>query len=604
MPVPASGPAGAVSGRAMDVDEEVQRFRARTGRLADELDRDIESLRNEGFSEEAKVLETHAALLKDLQFRHRVETLIRRESRTVEQALDRVLGSMMERLEHSGDALMSERAADIRDIIERLQERSGERIAAVVDALRDVDTPILAVPELSPSLVLQAGNMGVVGIIVENGTSLSHAAILAKSFGLPVVKIGSLLNLREVEYREVLLDAVAGRLFIEPTAEQIGAARHAESVECRAPVEAGPARIWINIVDPEQVTRDLLPTVAGVGLYRTEMLFMKARHDFPSEQEQFDVYRKLFERCPDKPVTFRTLDIGSDKQLPYFSLGPQKNPYLGLRAHRIYRFHPEIFITQVRALLRAAVGTTNLRIMYPMVETLDALLFIRELLQQAIQSLESEGRNYQGRFEQGIMIEVPSAVWEIEELLTQVDFASLGTNDLFQYFFAADRNNANAYASYQPEHPAALRMLSTLMQVAEKVGKPLSICGEIASDSRFVPILVGLGFRDLSVDIHAIGRIRGLLSGLDLDGCRLMVQRCLKAETAQEIRDILYAFNPGQPASARGTRGGYVDPICDMVVNPERTKYVVRREEGNVYFCSAQCRDEYLYRYKYEDGVT
>ncbi len=153
-------------------------------------------------------------------------------------------------------------------------------------------------------------------------------------------------------------------------------------------------------------------------------------------------------------------------------------------------------------------------------------------------------------------------------------------------------------------HPSALRMLKSLVQAAERAGKPLSLCGEIASDARFVPLLVGLGFRDLSVDIHAIGRIRGLLFDLDLDSCRLLVQRCLKARTSQEVRDILQAFNPTQPASAQGTRGGFIDPICDMLVDPERTRYVVEDRGRNVYFCSAQCRNEYVYRQKYENEAT
>jgi phosphoenolpyruvate-protein phosphotransferase len=581
-------------------DQELRKFRSSVALLLEKLDRDIEQLGREGLTAEAQILQTHVFLLRDRAFQQKVEDLVRRNEIATETAIDRVLGEMAEQLERSESVLLAERAADVRDIIRRLQEHVAEEESALFATLRPMQHPVLAVPELLPSLVLEARRSGLGGFVVERGTPLSHAAILAKSFGIPVLRIDRLTRLKNADRRPVLVDALEGRLFIEPSRQE------EETVEARLVTEAerqtreSPARIWANIVDPSQITDELAASVAGVGLYRTEMLFMQARHEFPSERQQLEAYRRLFERDPQMPITFRTLDIGGDKSLPYFSLGPQDNPYLGLRAHRVYRYHPEIFLTQVRALLQAACPAAHLRIMYPMIETPEEFSFVQGLLRRALESLESQGRDYQRHFEQGLMIEVPSAVWNIEQLLAGADFASVGTNDLLQYFFAADRSNANARDSYQPLHPSALRMLRSLVQAAERAGKPLSICGEIASDARFVPLLVGLGFRDLSVDIHAIGRIRGLLFDLDLDSCRLLAQRCLKARTSQEVRDILQAFNPTQPASAQGTRGGFIDPICDMLVDPERTRYVVEDKGQKVYFCSAACRDEYLYRQEHE----
>jgi phosphoenolpyruvate-protein kinase (PTS system EI component)/YHS domain-containing protein len=359
-----------------------------------------------------------------------------------------------------------------------------------------------------------------------------------------------------------------------------------------------PVRLWINVADPAQVTPELTGRIAGVGLYRTEVLFMEQTEDFPNEQQQYETYRSLFEVCrPDQPVTVRTADIGGDKTLPYFPLGPQENPFLGVRANRVYREHPEILITQIRAILRAAVGSTGLRIMYPMIASPEDLLFISRLLGEAVRSLRARHQPYQDCFQQGIMIEVPSAAWNVGELLELVDFASVGTNDLMQYFFAVGRDDADISQSLRAQDPVALRMLKRLVDAAAVAGKPLSICGEIASDTQLLPLLIGLGFKDLSVDIRLLPQVQESAARLDVAACRKLARECLKAKSSREVRTLLNDSGlakrdgHGQPR-----RGQAVDPICEAIVDTTDSNPTVTRRGKKLHFCSAACRDEYLRR--------
>jgi phosphoenolpyruvate-protein kinase (PTS system EI component)/YHS domain-containing protein len=428
---------------------------------------------------------------------------------------------------------------------------------------------------------------------------------MARSLGIPVLKIASLSRIEHKTGAEVLVDAVNGRLVLEPL----------EQPETELPIRSAfqrhanlhlPVRIWLNVDDAEQFDSDLLEAASGIGLYRTESLFMKKQQDFPTEQEQMRVYSDLFSRCRGFPVTIRTVDIGGDKQLGHFSLGPQANPYLGLRAHRIYRFHPELFITQFRAILRAAAQMPALRLLFPMIEGLDELLFIEELAQEARQSLKREGCVFQTNYQSGILVEVPSAVWNLPALLPHVDFLSVGTNDLLQYFFAADRNNANVHGSYQPQNPGFLRMLKLIVDTAKEHDKSLMLCGEIAADPGLLALLVGLGFENLSVGIHALPRVSKSLSGLAVDSCRLLAQECLGASTTAEVRKILVGAAPRLGVSESSPlSSGFeaMDPVCGMVVEAKDCPYAFTWSDQQYLFCSKQCLDRFIAERNHSDGL-
>jgi len=459
---------------------------------------------------------------------------------------------------------------------------------------RTAKEAILALPELMPSVVLEARDQGVAGFIVQQGTTVSHGAILAKSFGMPVVRIACLESLIPFVGRNLLVWG-GGEVLVEPTADELVRRRPSEGV---VPIQrvAGAPRVgvWVSIVDPEQLLALDWAGIEGVGLYRSEALFLRYREDFPPEQEQFAVYRRLFDLAGSRPVVFRTVDLGADKPVEHMRFGPQENPCLGLRAHRLFRFHPQILVNQIRALLRAACGAHELRLIYPMLESIEQLRFVRGLVEKAIHSLEDEGLPFQRDFLQGVLIETPSAAWSFARFLDVVDFASVGTNDLVQYLFGVERNAANVADLYQPEHPVVLQVIHSLAKQAAAAGKPLSICGEIAADPSMLPVLVGLGVTDLSVAAGAGNAVRRELASLDETWCRELAQQCLQADSLAEVRALLGRSSNGAEESPALGESEARDPICGMVVNMGDTPYVLRVGGIGHYFCSRCCLTQFL----------
>ncbi len=586
-----------------DVQRQIARFEDHVEFLVKELTEAVYVLEHESAIEEAEILRTHIYLVKDPKFHQDVRQEIIEHGRAAETAIEATLRKMIVAFERSENDLISERAGDIRDILSRLSRRVNQQSRQAFEALRGSGAIVLATRELLPSIVLEARHSSVVGFVVERGSGLSHAAILAKSLGFPMIRVDDLRALETAANQEVLIDATNGSIVVAPGIQEVVQSLDPASSLGRLDRATLPARLWVNVADPGQVSSGLLERVEGVGLYRTEVLFMEQTDDFPSEQQQYEVYKSLFETCrPDHPVTIRTADIGGDKTLPYFSFGSRENPYLSIRALRVYREHPEIFIIQMRAILRAAVNASGLRVMYPMVASVEDLAFLRKLITEVIRSLEARGETYQSNFQQGIMIEVPSAVWNCKELLDVVDFASVGTNDLLQYFFAVNRDDIDATQGYRVQNPVALQMLKHIVDCAGKAGKPLSICGEIASDPQLVPLLIGLGFHDLSVDVHFVSQIEQIISGLDLAACERLADQCLKAHSSQEVRKLLSDSVVTRKSTGNGGTPGHgraIDPVCEILMDIADSSLAITREGRTLYFCSARCRDEYFRRELY-----
>ena len=585
---------------AGDAQRQIARFEDHVEFLVAELTDAVAALEHESAAEEAEILRTHIYLVKDPKFHKDVRKEIVDNGRSAEGAIEVSLHRMIAAFESSQNDLISQRAGDVRDLLSRLSRRVNQQSRQAFEALRDSGAIVLATRELLPSIVLEARHSSVVGFVIERGSGLSHAAILAKSLGFPTIRVDDLQTLEIAGDEEILIDATSGRIVVAPTVEQVVQSLDPASALRTLDRADLPARLWVNVADPAQVSPGLLERVEGVGLYRTEVLFMEQTDDFPSEQRQYGVYRSLFETCrPDHPVTVRTADIGGDKTLPYFSFGSQENPYLSIRALRVYREHPEIFITQMRAILRAAVNISGLRIMYPMVACLEDIAFLHRLMTEVIRSLEARGEDYQHSFQQGIMIEVPSAAWNCEELLDAVDFASVGTNDLLQYFFAVNRDDIDATQGYRAQNPVALQMLKHIVDAAVRTGKPLSLCGEIASDPQLVPLLVGLGFRDLSVDVHFVSQVQDIVSSLDVAACERLALDCLGAHSSQEVRKLLSGSAVTRRHNGNGCAPGpgrAVDPICETLMSIIDSSLTITRDGRRLYFCSARCRDEYIRR--------
>ncbi|MCB2141330.1 phosphoenolpyruvate--protein phosphotransferase [bacterium] len=589
-------PSNSAEGTPVDVQQELHRFQNALQSTVVDLTQLIEQLEHGNEKEQAEITRAHIALLQDSQFHENVRKKIEMHGYGSEHAIEEIALEFSLLSEESGNELIAARSTDLMDMGQRLKRALRGESQDVFGALSPTEDHVAVVAELLPSHVFAARDHRVTGFIFSKGTPLAHASILARLYEIPVLKVTSLSPIKAGA--PLILDGNNRRVVTNPGRSDI------DSIVSERPAsrDAGdftelPWDLWLNIIDPQQLDSGMISKTSGIGLYRTEILFMTRHEDFPSEEEQFLTYRALFDRCGDKPVTIRTLDIGGDKFLPYFSLGPQANPYLGLRAHRIYRFHPEIVVRQVRAILRAAGHNGRLRLLYPMIESEESLFFVQSLVMKAVASLQQERRPVPQRFEEGVLIEVPSALWDYPRLLQNVDFASLGTNDLFQYFFSADRNNPNVSAYCQPENPVALRMLDWVVRKSNQANKPLSICGEIATDPAYLPLLVGLGLKHFSIGPSQVHRIHALLSGLDLDHCRQLARKAIDVHSGKEVRQLLLDFGGISPLptdDGSSGEGDRIDPICGMIVHVNENTLSVVREGKSIYFCSQKCRQEYM----------
>ena len=579
-----------------EVNNEIKRFERMIHSVAKEFESAAERLNEDKYLNEAEILITHIYMLKDKQFIKKVIEKIRNYGVAADIAVERVSHEITKMFEQSDNVYISERAADFKDITEQLIRKLHRKDRKIFQTIiQTIEDPIIVIPELLPSHLLEVRDSRVAGFIVTKGTSLSHAAIFAKSFGLPVLKIKDLHVSGLINKKKVFLDGYEGHIFLDPAEEDVK--KYDISEDRTVSKKPLPLNLQINIIAPEQVNENILKKTNGIGLYRTEYLFMSQEDDFPSEDDQYQVYSFLFDKCKNVTMTARSLDVGADKELSYFSLGPQDNPYLGFRAHRVYRFHPEIFITQVKAMLRAARNSKDFILLYPMIESTDDLFFVQGLLHQAMDALHKDKKDYLHNFRQGILIEVPSAVWNFKELLEQVDIACIGTNDLLQYFFAIDRNNANAYSAYRPEHPAVWNMIKSMVDTAKALKKPLGVCGEIAADPYFIPLWIGLGLDSISIDIHMVDRVRNKISSVDPAACQKLTSEVLSARYAAEVRMLLSPFSGiAQKHENNVCKDDVecIDPVCKMVVNTNNNDFRVNIKDREYFFCCKRCMGIFL----------
>lgn len=564
-------------------EREIHRFSQQVESLIKEMQNTVNDLEANSMSAQADIIRTHIAMLKDTEFHKRVHEAIRDAKLAAEHAVEKISDEIVRFFRSSNNPVFIEKAGDIRDIAEQLRIKLLSKSVDHVPST--ASETILVIQELLPSIVLEAHKAGAKAFIVERGTALSHGAILAKSFGIPVVRVPDIELLRAYQGVQVLVDGNTGEILTDAAEEEY----HNRLQSARQVIlkTSGKllARLWVSIMDPAQLKQIDWNCVEGVGLYRTEMLFMQKTEDFPSEEEQMEVYGSLFEIAGGRPVSIRTADIGADKPVQYLSLGPQDNPYLGIRAHRLFRFHPQLIITQIRAILRAAYKYPLVRIMYPMIETFDQWRFIQGLVNQAITSLQKEGKNFLEHFRQCILIETPSAVWDYAALLKEFDYASVGTNDLVQFLFAVERNNLNLTDLYQPEHPVFLRILQSLAKQSHLAGKPLAICGEMAGDAALTAVLVGLGLTDFSVSPASLEMIKQQLGSMTQMHCVELAQACTAARTGEEVRSLL-GKRTGTAKIIDHADKRKVDPICGMVVHTKDNPWTIEDDGVRYYFCS------------------
>ncbi len=505
----------------------------------------LQELHGEG-SEEAEVIGAHLLLLEDPEFTGEIRSLIQGESLCAEAATVRVTEESAGMLEALEDEYLAARAADVRDVGTQLLRAV---LGLPLDTWDDLSTPsVLVASDFFPSETATIPPGMALGLCTEEGSPTSHIAVFARGMGLPAV-VG--VDLPPLDPGTLLaFDGETGTVFIDPSPEVVDRLRGQQEEQRRSREGAAerahePAvtldgvriEVAANIGAEEDAVRAVELGAEGVGLFRTEFLFLDRTRPI-SEEEQYEAYRTVLQTFGDELVVVRTLDVGGDKQVPGIEIGEELNPFLGLRGIRLTLARPEMMQAQLRALLRAG-SAGRLAIMAPMVAGRAELLAFRAALEEAERSLAADGLSFSTDYQVGIMIEVPSAALVASRLAPHIDFFSIGTNDLTQYTLAVDRTNREVADLADPFDPGVLRLIAETARAGEANQSWVGVCGAMAGDPLAVPVLIGLGVTELSVAIPAVPAIKDRVRSLSLEECRQVAARCLEAADAQEARGLL-----------------------------------------------------------------
>lgn len=527
-----------------NAEQEVERFQSALAESKGELEVIRDNAHKELGADKAAIFDAHLLVLSDPELISPIEDKIKTDKVNAESALKETADMFITMFEQMDNEYMKERAADIRDVTKRvLSHLLGVQIANPSMIAEEV---IIIAEDLTPSDTAQLNRQFVKGFTTDIGGRTSHSAIMARSMEIPAV-VGTKESTKQIKNGDlVIVDGLKGLVHINPTPEAI-----AEYKEEHRKFEDQKAE-WAKLVNEKSVTadghhvelaanigtpKDLKGVVEnggeGIGLYRTEFLYM-GRDQLPTEEEQFESYKAVLEGMGGKPVVVRTLDIGGDKELPYLNLPKEMNPFLGFRAIRLCLEEQDMFRTQLRALLRASTYG-NLKIMFPMIATLDEFRQGKAILEAEKQKLISEGSQVADNIEIGIMVEIPSTAVMAEQFAKEVDFFSVGTNDLIQYTMAADRMNERVSYLYQPYNPAILRLVKMVIDAAHKEGKWAGMCGEMAGDETAIPLLLGLGLDEFSMSATSILKARSQISHLNKKDMEALAEKALHMNTAEEV---------------------------------------------------------------------
>ncbi len=532
------------------IDDELHRFHAAHEHVCRDIKSNEQLVSAQLGAQYGAIFSAHLQMAQDPRLIREVEALIREQTRSPEFAVSRVLRSYAEQLEKMGDRYLSERALDIFDLEKRLlRQLLGESR----EELRNLTEPVIVLAhDLTPSETATLDTKFVLGFATEVGGRTSHTAILAGALEIPAI-VGLGRCLAGVSGGEtVILDGDNGRVIIDPDSEMVARVQdmqiRSEKIRTRLGLmEALPAetedgqRVTIcgNIEFPEEVRQCIKRGADGVGLYRTEFLFLSGNRE-PSESDHYEAYCRVVEACGDLPVVIRTLDIGADKvpKLLESQFSKSQNPMLGLRSIRLSLLNTPMFKRQLRAILRASVHG-NVRVMFPLISTLLEFRQAKMILMDVMEDLEDEGIPFQRNIPIGMMVEVPSAVILAEEFAREVDFFSIGTNDLIQYTLACDRSDPAVSNLYRSGDPSILRLIQMVLRAAEKHGKPVTVCGQMSSDPRFIPLLLGMGLRSLSATPQAIPRLKEVVRNLSISEAVGISQHASSLDLARDVEHYL-----------------------------------------------------------------
>ncbi|KHL92381.1 phosphoenolpyruvate-protein phosphotransferase [Paenibacillus sp. IHB B 3415] len=499
----------------------------------------------------AEIFESHLLILEDPELISPVMDKIREEAVNADYALQEVANQFIEMFENMKSTYLQERAADMRDVTKRvLNHLLGISYVSPAEISEEV---IVIAEDLTPSDTAQLNRKYVKGFTTNIGGRTSHSAIMARSLEIPAV-VGTKHVMSEVKAGDlIIVDGLSGDVLVNPGEAEVALyiAKQKEydlqiaewkKLREEPTVSADGKRVELaaNIGTPNDVAGVIDNGGEGVGLYRTEFLYM-GRDKLPSEEIQYNAYRTVLENMQGKPVVVRTLDIGGDKELPYLELPKEMNPFLGFRAIRLCLDRQDIFRTQLRALLRASVHG-DLRIMFPMIATLGEFRAARDLLLEEKAKLCEEGKAVSDQIQLGIMVEIPSTAVLADQFAKEVDFFSIGTNDLIQYTMAADRMNERVSYLYQPYNPAILRLIKNVIDAAHAEGKWTGMCGEMAGDATAIPLLLGLGLDEFSMSATSILPARSQIAKLSAGEMKELAAKALQLGTAEEVAALVQAI--------------------------------------------------------------
>ena len=536
-----------------EVSAELARYEAARDRAASELRTLQRKVERQVGPEEAAIFQVHLSILRDAAFTKKVRNWIVDDRQRAEAALHQLLNEYTSMFARTKDDYIRERLADVRDVVIRISAQLSDVLLKDVSPL--AGPLIICADELLPSQAVTFGNADVRGIVTQRGSQTSHAAIIARSRGIPAVS-GVSGILRSVKTGDtIVVDGRDGHVAINPDAEHLAAYRKlereffdlrdqlAENRDHAAVTADGePLRLLANINHAADGLAAQAMGASGVGLYRTEYLYL-THEDIPDEEEQLSAYREFIEASPGHCATIRTLDIGGDKTVPYLGHHHQEaNPFMGWRSIRLSFEHPEFFNTQVRAILRSAAYAKQLggqvRLMFPMITTLEEMRRVRSFVRKAVRQLKQDNKEFT-KVPIGMMLEVPAAAVAIELMFDVVDFVSIGSNDLVQYLMAADRDNPKVSHLCQPLSLPVLRVLREVIRACNLVGKDVTLCGEMAGQPRAFVLLLGMGLRQFSMSPAFIPSTKQLAAKITLATAEKILEQAMKFKTTASIKRFM-----------------------------------------------------------------
>lgn len=509
--------------RIEDSEQEILRYRQAKQTAMEQLQGLYQKALKEVGEANAAIFEIHQMMLEDDDYNESVENIIRMQQVNAEYAVASTSDNFAQMFSAMDDDYMRARSADVKDISERVLSVLGGRATGIAASGEPV---IIVADDLAPSETVQLNKDLVLSFVTVHGSVNSHTAILARTMSIPAL-IGTAIPLTDdIDGKVGIVDGKNGCIYVDPDEDTLGRMQQLKLEEQEKKellqtlkgrenitIDGKKIMLYANIGNSKDLAAVLQNDAGGIGLFRSEFIYLE-RDTFPTEEEQFQIYRTVAETMAGKPVIIRTLDIGADKKCDYFEMEPEENPAMGCRAIRICLTRPEIFKTQLRSLFRAS-AFGNISIMYPMIISVDEVRKIKTIVAEIRQELTEQGVTF-GEPKQGIMIETPAAVMMSEELAKEVDFFSIGTNDLTQYTLAIDRQNPKLDAFYDPHHPAVLRMIQMVVENAHKAGIWAGICGELGADTTLTRRFLAMGVDELSMSPGSILPVRKIILETDV----------------------------------------------------------------------------------------